>query len=51
MPRTFTGPEHYDLLIEFCQFIREKLELDSEEFTYDTDDEIVQRFLTETECG
>lgn len=48
MNRTLTGPDHYDLLIAFCQYLREGVGLDSETFDYDTDDAIVEKFLEET---
>jgi len=48
MGMTFTGQDHYDLLIKFIEWYR-KTEHESEDgiFTYDSSDEIVQQFLGE----
>jgi hypothetical protein len=49
MPRTFTDQGHYDLLLDFISWLRDTAHENAGYFEYDTNDEIVEKFLVETD--
>lgn len=49
MPRTFYTQSQYDLLIDFLEWYRQRESAEPGIFEFDTNDEIISNFLTETD--